>query len=163
MAEKHLVVQGATCLCNFGTSPDKLKVLTHQREYANDKDSEKKLIASTKDIGSTMEKNTFGSCSKQNNKACTAVVSEWSGFYEKTTLTNGGKILLEDSKATCPVGGKDCIKILEHGQTAEASQANAERAKPEVTKILNPAVDMDDLTQPEYNDNGNADNILTSA
>lgn len=36
MADKHLVVQGAICMCNFGSAPDRLKVLTNQKEYAND-------------------------------------------------------------------------------------------------------------------------------
>ncbi|SHH07208.1 DUF4280 domain-containing protein [Pedobacter caeni] len=145
MGEKHLVVQGATCLCNFGTSTDKVKVLTHKREYANDNGAEKKLIASTKDIGSTLEKNSFGSCAKQKNNPCVAVITEWTGFYELDTLSNGGKVLLEDSKATCPIGGSGCIKIIKHGQTAEMGKGAAQKAKQEVQSALNPMVDMDDL------------------
>lgn len=162
MAEKHLVVQGAICQCNFGSAPDKLKVLTHQKEYANDKDASKKLIASTKDIGLTLEKNCFGSCAKQLNKPCQAVITEWTGFYEKTTLTHGGKILLEDSKATCPIGGKDCILILNHGQIAEAGNENFEKAKPAVSKVLNPAVDIREVTQPEFNDEGNGNSTFSN-
>jgi hypothetical protein len=128
MAEKHIVVQGAQCMCKFGSAPDKLKVLTHTKEYANDKDGSQKSIATTVDIGATFEKNMFGSCSKMNNKPCNAVVTKWSGFYENTILTNGGKILLEDSKATCPVGGTDCIEIIQHGQKAEASKQNFNNA-----------------------------------
>jgi hypothetical protein len=56
MAEKHIVVQGAQCMCNFGTAPDKLKVLTNQKEYANDKEGSQKPIATTMDIGTTFEK-----------------------------------------------------------------------------------------------------------
>lgn len=145
MAEKHLVVEGATCMCNYGTSPDNLKVLTHKSEYSNDKDGTQKYIASTKDIGSTFKKNSFGSCSKQNNRPCSAVVTEWKGFYEKTTLTNEGKILLEDSKATCPVGGPDCIKIVKHGQIAEPNQQNFKNTEPKVSQTLNPAVDPREL------------------
>ena len=37
MAEKHIVVQGAMCKCQFGQAPDKIKVLSHKKEYANDK------------------------------------------------------------------------------------------------------------------------------
>ncbi|MDN5287973.1 MAG: hypothetical protein JWR38_4247 [Mucilaginibacter sp.] len=147
MAEEHLVVQGATCQCNFGSAPDKLKVLTHAKEYANDKDGAVKLIASTKDIGSTFEKNTFGSCSKQNNRACTAVVTEWKNVYENVTLSNGGKILLETSKGTCPVGGNGCIKILLHGQTADLGKQNFENANPAVTNALNPMVDIKNMDQ----------------
>lgn len=137
--EKHLVVHGATCLCNFGTAPDNLVVLTHKKEYANDKDGAKKLIASTKDIGSTLQKNCFGSCSKKNNSPCTAVITEWGAFYDKVTLTHGGNLLLEDSKATCPVGGKDCIKVLKHGQQADVSAQNMKKADPNIQQVLNPA------------------------
>lgn len=154
MAEKHLVVQGAMCMCNFGTSPDNLKVLTHEKEYANDRAGSKKLIASTKDIGSTLEKNSFGSCAKQRNNPCVATITKWSGEYDKTVLTNGGKILLEDSKATCPIGGSDCIKIVKHGQTAEMGQQNVEKAKPEVANALNPGVDMKALNKQAPDDSG---------
>ena len=51
MAEKHIVVQGAMCKCQFGQAPDKIKVLSHKKEYANDKDASKKLIVTTKEIG----------------------------------------------------------------------------------------------------------------
>ncbi len=60
------MVQGATCKCQFGTAPDKLKVLTQSRRYANDKDGSKKLVATHKDIGQPFEKNTFGSCARLN-------------------------------------------------------------------------------------------------
>ncbi len=65
MSEKHLVCQGAICKCNFGTTPDKLKVNTQSRRYINDKDGKQKLTATHVDIGSTFEKNTFGNCSKR--------------------------------------------------------------------------------------------------
>ncbi|MCS4225963.1 DUF4280 domain-containing protein [Sphingobacterium sp. BIGb0165] len=147
MAEKHVVVQGAQCMCKFGTSPDKLKVLTNTDEFVNDKDAAKKSIASTVDIGATFEKNMFGSCSKLNNKPCNAVVSAWSDFYEDITLKNGGKILLEDSKATCPIGGKDCISIVQHGQKAEPSTENKNNANENVQSQLNPMDVPEELSQ----------------
>ena len=154
MAEKYIVVQGATCQCNFGTAPDMLKVLSQTKEYANDKSGASKAIASTKDIGSTFNSNTFGSCSKQNNRPCTAVVTEWKGFYEKVTLTNGGKVLLEDSKATCPIGGAGCIKIMKHGQSAEVSKQHTEKANQKVQKALNPAVDLNAYQRPKFSAEG---------
>ncbi|SFA49710.1 protein of unknown function [Pedobacter suwonensis] len=152
MAEKHVVVQGAQCLCKFGSAPDKLKVLTHTKEYANDKDGSQKMIATTMDIGSTFEKNMFGSCSKMNNKPCNATVTKWSGFYEDTVLTNGGKILLEDSKATCPIGGADCIEIIQHGQKSEASKQNFDNANKDVQSQLNPL--SESLNESADNFNG---------
>lgn len=145
MAEKRLVVNGAICMCKFGAAPDKLKVLTNTKEYANDSEGSQKAIASTKDIASTFEAGTFGFCSKQRS-ACKSVVTEWSGFYEKVQLYNGGNPLLEDSKATCPIGGKDCIQITFHGQMDEVTQQNVDNTDPEVTKVLNPAVNMQDTS-----------------
>lgn len=81
----------------------------------------------------------FGSCSKLNNNPCQVSVTEWSGFYDKITLEdNKGKALLEDSKATCPIGSKDCITIINHGQTAEVSTQNVENADKEVVMSLIP-------------------------
>ncbi len=149
MSEKHVLVQGATVKCKFSVEPklDKLKVKTHSKHYANDKDAEKKLIATDKEIGQTLEKNTFGKCKMQPNGSgdylpCQATITKWSGFYDKVTLSNKGKILLESSKATCPVGGPDCITVDKHGQKAEPGKQNAKEAKSQVNNQINPLVDM---------------------
>ena len=147
MSEKHIVVQGATVKCKFSVEPklDKLKVKTQSKHYANDKDASKKLIATDKEIGQTLEKNTFGKCKMQPNGSgdylpCQAVITKWSGFYDKVTLSNKGKILLESSKATCPIGGPDCIMVDKHGQKAEPGKQNAKKAKPQVSNQINPLV-----------------------
>ncbi|WP_433829343.1 DUF4280 domain-containing protein [Flavobacterium anhuiense] len=147
MSEKHIVVQGAILKCKFSVEPktDILKVKSQNKHYANDKDAEKKLIATDKEIGQTLEKNTFGKCKMQPNGSgdflpCHASITKWSAFYEKVTLSNQGKILLEDSKGTCPVGGPDCIEVDKHGQKAEASKQNAKKAKPQVNNQINPLV-----------------------
>ena len=138
MAQKHLVCQGATCMCKFGATPDKLKVLSHTKEYINDPEGSQKLLATTMEIGPTFEKGTFGSCKKQNNNPCVAMITEWKGFYEEVVVSNGGKILLEDSKGTCPIGGSDCIEITFHGQVAEIGQQNVDNADEEVMGHLFP-------------------------
>jgi hypothetical protein len=151
MAEKHIVCHGAICMCNFGAAPDKLTVKSHKKEYINDKGGSKKLIASDKEIGAAVfEKNTFGPCQKQplpggGYKPCQAVVTKWSGFYEKVILENKGKILLEDSKATCPIGGTDCIKITFHGQVNAPAPSSVKKANKEVMTALNPVVDMEEF------------------
>lgn len=148
MSQKHLVCQGATCQCNYGATPDKLRVLTQSKRYINDSEGKEKLMATNKDIGQTFEKNTFGPCKMQplpggGFKPCQAVVTEWSGFYDKITLEdNGGKALLEDSKATCPIGGKDCIQIINHGQVAKVSPQNKKNAREEVLQELCPFIDF---------------------
>lgn len=149
MSEKHIVVQGATLKCKFSVDPktDILKVKSQEKHYANDKDAEKKLIATDKEIGQTLEKNTFGKCKMQPNGSgdflpCQASITKWSGFYEKVTLSNQGKILVEDSKGTCPIGGPDCIEVDKHGQKAEVGKQNFKEADPEMHSQINPMVDM---------------------
>ncbi|PRB04170.1 hypothetical protein CQ046_08060 [Chryseobacterium sp. MYb7] len=148
MAEKHIVVQGAMCKCQFGQAPDKLKVLTHQKEYANDKSGSKKLIVTTKEIGgATFEKNTFGNCTKMGGPPppCKIMVTEWQKFYDKVQLSNGGYIIVEDSKAVCAVAGTPCIEIIDHGQRAEASQQNFKNADKDVQQQINPLVESEEM------------------
>lgn len=148
MSEKHIVVQGAECQCKFSVEPKKdiLKVLSQTKDYANDKEASKKLIATDKEIGQTLEKNTFGKCKLQPTSSdflpCMAVITKWSGFYKEVTMSNKGKILLEDSKATCPIGGPDCISITKHGQKTEGSSQNAQNANEDVQSQLNPMVNI---------------------
>ena len=148
MSGKHVLVQGATVKCKFSEKPetDILKVKSQNKHFANDKDAEKKLIATTKETGQTLEKNTFGNCKLQptgsSYKPCQAVITQWNGAYEKVTLSNQGKILVEDSKATCPIGGPDCITVDKHGQKAEPSKQNVRNAKEMISNQINPLVDM---------------------
>jgi hypothetical protein len=140
METKHLVVDGAICMCNFGISPDILTVLSQNKEYANDTDGQKKLIANTLDIGSPFKAGTFGACSKMSGNPCKSSVIQWQDYYAKVQLSNGGFPLTEDSKATCPLGTPDCIRIVFHGQTMSMNKPDFLRANPMVSKALNPAV-----------------------
>lgn len=137
MSEKHFVVQGATCKCDYGASPDKLKIASNDRDYINDGSGDAKPIASTKDIGQPLEAKTFGRCSKVNS-GCSVNITKWDSFYDKITLTNGGKILTEDSKATCAVSGTPCITIISHGQVAQVSSAHFDNVEVSTMAALNP-------------------------
>ncbi|NML72055.1 DUF4280 domain-containing protein [Chryseobacterium sp. RP-3-3] len=147
MAEKHIVVQGAMCKCQFGQLPDKLKVLSHQKEYANDKNASQKLIVTTKEIGAaTFEKNTFGNCTKfVPPPPCKIMVTEWKDFYEKVQLNNGGYIILETSKAICAIAGTPCIEIIDHGQRTEGSAQNFKNADQDVQQQINPLVSSEEM------------------
>ena len=48
MSQKHLVCQGATCQCQFGNAPDKLKVLTQTKAFINEEEPQEKLVATTR-------------------------------------------------------------------------------------------------------------------
>ncbi|EKT3967274.1 DUF4280 domain-containing protein [Flavobacterium psychrophilum] len=147
MAKKHYVVQGATLKCNCSVAPqtDILKVKSQSKHYANDHESSEKLIATDKDIGQTLEKNSFGNCKMQPNgtsyNPCQAVITKWSGAYQKLTLSNKGKVLLEDSKATCPMGTPDCIEVVKHGQKQEMHKMHIMNA-PDTVSIINPLINM---------------------
>ena len=148
MSQKHLVCQGATCQCQFGNASDKLKVLTQTKAFINEEEPQEKLVATTADIGATFEKNTFGLCQMQpipggGYKPCQAMVTQWSGAYDNITYEeNNGHPLLEDSKATCPIGGKDCISIINHGQVAEITNRNLHSADPIKMDMINPFMDF---------------------
>ncbi|MNQ86677.1 hypothetical protein D3C85_1018770 [compost metagenome] len=75
-------------------------------------------------------------------KPCQAVITQWNGAYEKVTLSNQGKILVEDSKATCPIGGPDCITVDKHGQKAALSKQNVRNANDMISNQINPLVNM---------------------
>lgn len=155
MSKKAIVVQGAICKCQFGNTPDKIKVLSHQKEFANDSEGAKKLIVTTLEVGGvTLEKNCFGSCNLQRNRPCKAVISEWQDYYEDVTLSNGGYIILENSKAICPMAGSPCIEITHHGQLAQPSEQNFKNADEDVQGQLNPMVDMNEVLQAEPTHNG---------
>lgn len=143
MSQKAIVVQGAICKCQFGQLPDKIKVLSHTKEYANDKEGSQKLIVTTKEVGAaTLEANTFGSCPKLGlfSPPCKPIITEWKEYYEAVQLSNGGYVILEDSKAVCAVAGTPCIEIIHHGQMAEPCQQNFENADDNVQVQLNPMV-----------------------
>ena len=148
MAQKHLVCQGAICQCCFGNAPDKLKVLTQIKAFINEEEPQEKLVATTADVAATFEKNTFGLCQMQplpggGYKPCQIMIAQWSGAYENITYEeNNGHPLLEDSKAICPIGGKDCISIINHGQVAEITNRNLHSADPIKMDMINPFMDF---------------------
>lgn len=154
MALKEKIVQGATCTCNYGTTTDTLKVLTHSKYYLNDLEGSKKLVATHKDIGATFEANTFGSCKMQPTmfgyKPCQAIVTAWTGYYEKEKYSPpDGFTLLEDSKACCPIGGIDCISILKSGQIGEPSVQNFAHSDTELQVHVSPLVDLQDCDKED--------------
>lgn len=154
MSDKHLVCHGATCTCQFGTTPDSLVVKTHSKHYINDSDGQEKLMATHKEIGQPFKKNNFGSCKKLNNNPCKVNLTEWKGFYEKITLqiNGGGHPLLEDSQAVCAIAGAPCIKITKHGQTASVSPTQIDSGTAATHAQINPLVDEEALVDDDGNE-----------
>ena len=126
-------------------------MLSHKKHYANDKNGTTKLIVTTKEVGtSTLEKNTFGNCTKQSwpYPPCKPNITVWENFYNQVTFSNDGNLILEDSKAICAIAGEPCIEIIDHGQRAEANAQNFKNTNPDVQQQLNPLVSPEDF----YND-----------
>lgn len=142
MGKEFVLVQGALCECQFGDTPDKLKVASHQKFYASDQSAGDKLIGTSMELGgATFEKNTFGQCKLQPTgsgfKPCKIVVSQWEKFYEDIALGNGGNILTEKSKAICPIAGSPCISVIKHGQATEGSvsEENSEEVQQQIEPL----------------------------
>lgn len=156
--KKIVVVQGAVCKCQYGSLPDRLKVLSHCKEYANDKEGAKKLITTTKEIGPcTFENNSFGVCVKMGGSPpppCKVNVAEWTDYYDDVRLSNKGYVLVHDSKAICAVAGTPCIEVIHHGQIAEPGMQNFSNIDPELHGQLNPMVDAKDILRDERDAGG---------
>ena len=85
---------------------------------------------------------------------CMATITQWSGFYENATIEqNKGKLLLDDSKATCPIGGPDCISVDKHGQKAEASQQQSRKSDDATMEAVNPASDNKTFKEDDEQEN----------
>ncbi len=70
------------------------------------------------------------------------------------TLSNKGQILTVDSKATCPVGGPDCITVDKHGQKGAASKQDAKKVDEAAANAINPVADMSNFNQEQDQEAG---------
>jgi len=153
MSTGHIVVDGAICKCKFGFAPDVLVVQSQQKEYINDSDGSKKLIASTMDLGMPFKAKTFGQCKLQPTSSsylpCVPAITQWQDFYDKVILSNQGHILTENSKGICAISGSPSVEFTWHGQTAETGSSNVEEADEEIQSHLNPLVNVKEMSQAQ--------------
>lgn len=122
-----LVCQGAKCTCDKAVdpSPQKMKVLSHNKYVIND-NGENKLLATT--LESKVLNSNFGQCkvpNPNNPVPCTANL-HWKDYYNRVELPNGAYVLTDKSTATCAKGGS--IKIVHHGQQANITAQEVEKA-----------------------------------
>ncbi|MCV6628559.1 MAG: DUF4280 domain-containing protein [Flavobacteriaceae bacterium] len=146
--EGIFVCNGAECKCQFGTTPDKLIADQQDKHFINDNKASKKILITHKDIGTPLEKKTFGSCKfSYPNKPCKVNITEWLEYYQKVTLNaNNGNPLFETSKAICAVAGSPCIEITFHGQTAEPNSDNQKKEEKDqdTASQINPLANPND-------------------
>lgn len=77
-------------------------------------------------------------CKKPHHAPCTVQVTQWSAEESTQKIEGAGNLLTELSKASCPIGGQDCIIVIHHGQQAEISQQNLDNTDKAVHKQINP-------------------------
>jgi len=143
MSDKAIVCNGAICKCKFGISPDKFTVISRHKQFINEKNGSQKMVGSSMDIGQPFQAKTFGQCKMQPTPSgsflpCIPTITQWTGFYDKVTLSNQGKILLEDSKGMCAISGSPCVEFTFHGQVGVPSQSQALATQEEVHAQMNP-------------------------
>jgi len=111
---KEFIVDGALCMCKFGTTPGRLKVSNQQSAYMNGN----KPTATTLSLGNTFYPPGFTICriSPLTPKPCTPAIVQWTNSYNKLEIGMGGYALTDRSEGTCASGCPNCISIMMTGQ-----------------------------------------------
>lgn len=120
-----VVVSGASCVCNFGTSSGNLTVTSQMQSMADGKP-----MATTSD-NSNSNITPFGMCNSPTNPQVIAATAAALGVFtpqpcqmssagswipSQTAVTAGGKpVLTNDCSCKCAFGGE--IKVSSPGQT----------------------------------------------
>ncbi|HWV67138.1 PAAR-like protein, partial [Chitinophaga sp.] len=143
MADKHFVVHGALCKCNFGSTLGSIRVDANG-EYMNDAGGSLKAVASSAETGNPFMPGAFGVCALTHT-SCVPNILQWKEALPGITLSNGGKILTEHSTALCAVSGSTCISILHHGQTAFVTDQGVRGSTAASTSALNPLANQQQL------------------
>ncbi len=134
--KRVVVVEGARLNCSLGSLPTvslKVKHKDDDKYYIN----EKKIATWLEDNKDHMD---FGVCNRSSSKPkCTPNIS-WSDYYENAEFGKK-KILIDQSKGTCKIGGGTVI-IKEHGQSAQPSSRIYKKNKKDSYEIymLSPKV-----------------------
>ena len=109
---KEYAVEGAICMCKFGTTPGRLKVTDNNLLYMNGK-----LTATTLTLGNVFQPPGFGACNAGfPSRPCVPNVVQWSGFYDGMRVNGNTFPLTDSSKGTCVLGCPACIDFQTSGQ-----------------------------------------------
>ena len=128
------VVNGAICLCKFGTAPGFLKVLNDQAVCMNGK-----LAATDKTLGNVFEGTGFTMCKKSwPPRPCTPSIVNWSGAYDGVSINGSSSPLLGTSKGTCAMGCTDCISFQTSGQIPIPNEQQVMKSAMALRNDINP-------------------------
>jgi len=152
-----LVCHNAKCTCDqaVDASPKPLKVLSHNKYFIND-NGESKLIATTKE--NALPNLNFGKCkvpNPNNPSPCTAKL-QWKDYYDHVELPGGAYVLTDKSTAVCTAKGGN-IKIVQHGQQANITTEEVEKANAGGWAVNGPLVTEELIYTEEQYNNTDAD------
>ena len=112
MGEKF-AVDGAICMCTFGTVPGRMQVIDQQFAHINGQS----LAGTSMNLGCAFYPPYFAICkSTWPPRPCVPSVVQWSNTFTKVKVNRIATLLTNRSKATCAMGGVDCISFIFHGQ-----------------------------------------------
>lgn len=141
---KLFITDQALCICKFGAAPGKLKVSRQNTVFIN----ANKKIATSLELGDCFYPPGFTVCNfSYPSRPCKAIVTQWSGLFEKLRIAGGGYPLLPDSKAVCTISGSPCIEITFEGQVEMPGAPQAKNATSEHGNDLNPAGDSSSVNE----------------
>ncbi len=138
----YLIANGAECMCDqgIGQVKGKFKVSSHKILHINDKDGDKKLLATTADLPLPFEatESTFGKCKKQPSGAshnpCIPNIQKWENSYEAIRVEQaGGTALTEESEGICTFGGT--VTFFSTGQKEEITAADMAATPPAIVEL----------------------------
>jgi len=147
---KEFIVDGAICMCKFGTTPARLQVSNQQAAYMNGE----KPTATTLSLGNTFYPPGFTVCrvSPLTPKPCTPAIVQWTKAYERLEIDMGGYALTDESKGTCASGCPDCISISMTGQMGLPGSGQMESATSALQNELDPLGESFALTDHQIDD-----------
>jgi hypothetical protein len=132
---KEFIVEGAMCVCKFGTTPGILIVLDQPFAHINGK----KLISTTTNLGNVFQPPGFTVCKASVlPKPCIPTVVQWSNAFEKLKVRKTGAVLINESKGTCALGCPDCIQFITTGQIPLPNELQMQQASSPFQGELDP-------------------------
>jgi hypothetical protein len=147
MEEKKIfIVDGATCMCQFGASPGKLCVKNNRFVFLNGGSA----MATDMEIANPFQPPAFGTCNATGqSKPCNPAVTKWTNAHEGVLLPQGAKPLIIESKAICSLAGVECITIKMEGQIEIAGAVQAKAANTEHQGDLDPVGESPSADLPD--------------
>jgi len=147
MIGKKFIIDGAQCMCKYGSAPGRIMVISHQIMVVN---HSRKKIATSMELGSPFYPPMFGVCKASwPPRPCSPAVIQWDNYYKGMRINLLSNPLLPESKATCSAGCPQCIEIVYHGQIELLGLSHLKSATAEHCPDLDPTGSLSELDKME--------------